>query len=292
MARSLGFEIEINENIDRATLRFALAEAVQRYDPSYGLGNEGWRWWTVKNEHTGHEFTSRAFYNIEPETFTQIHNILEHLRGTVRGKNIINRDCGLHVHIGIPDLTVAQIREVCHIFVHLEDSLFALQPKSRLENSYCGRITNLSNSRQWYENFNPDHRNEANAIYDHHRALSFSKFMQNGTIEFRHGASSIRGDKVVNWILTLLYFIEIAKYNTNEIQYDTTSLELFMKRYQTGIPWMDDLSFKSSVIDWQVQRVLNLNESVDDRRARVWNLWREFTEYDDENAEELEEAVA
>lgn len=141
----------------------------------------------------------------------------------------VNKSCGLHVHIGAGDLTVAEVRNVAKNYVLFEDFFDAIMPLSRRA---CNNIFVMSNRKAAggdYSNHASyrvmaklDSCNTIDEIIrvvcpgaDHsgrgrYHKLNLVAMWVHGTIEFRQHAGTTDGEKAVKWIQLLMQFVNRA----------------------------------------------------------------------------------
>lgn len=133
----------------------------------------------------------------------------------------VNRSCGLHVHMGISELTVKQVRNICKNYVRSETLLDQLMPASRRANNnhFCYGWTDKTVSELFRE---MDAAQEIDGIakvlkfepyYGETRADRYCKvnltaFARQGTIEFRQHAGTVNAQKAIAWIDLLDAMIE------------------------------------------------------------------------------------
>lgn len=144
----------------------------------------------------------------------KVTNALEGLNATV------NRNCGLHVHIGTSDLTFKQKKLIAKRYLKFEDVFDYFMPVSRRtrNNQYCNSMWGNTTD------------GSANAInrqlksIDRCRTLScVSNVFYNGryskvnfqtrkpTVEFRHHSGTTDFAKISNWVLLCMSIVNAAK---------------------------------------------------------------------------------
>lgn len=129
----------------------------------------------------------------------------------------VNQSCGLHVHVGARSLGVNVLKHLAKIYAECEDVIDSVQPHSRRarNNTYCGPVKNLN----WTSLAQAiDARDIASAINGGGRycKLNYTAFWKHGTVEFRHHAGTVDGEKVVNWVNACLRMIAAAQREATE----------------------------------------------------------------------------
>lgn len=210
MNRRFGMEFEfLTHSVSISDMKSILQEAVQLYDPKREVSNkESLRFWTIKEEYCGMEITT-PILELSNESLDKIKNILGFISQKCTGHNIINYNCGVHVHVDINEFTVGQVRCLCKVFNLYEKALFKIQPNSRTNNSYCAPL-NKPNS--WFDDFDPNQIiPHQYFMFDHSTSVNFNEFDNKGTVEIRHCAGTSNPKKAIGWLITVLSLIEISK---------------------------------------------------------------------------------
>jgi len=283
MSRKYGFELEFtNQRVGYNSIKAALIASVALNHPeSRVIDSETFRAWTVKSEHCGMEITSPSIES-SAESMDMIKNIVDGIRRSTRENGrIVGRDCGFHVHIDIGEFSLEQIRNLCRIFYNFEGVLFQFQPSSRRDNRYVRNI--VEHGTDWIDNFDPDvyddRRHESDFMFDHSSAVSFSRFVNRGTVEFRYAAGTTRGVKVMSWIRLLLTLVEIAKSYPETIAINRSEsiedLKDFIRENNTCCNWINNQKNRCCRwIDGRLEELRAGNERRAQRRATNRNRRR------------------
>ena len=124
----------------------------------------------------------------------------------------VNRSCGLHVHFGAKDLTIAQWVRIIRNYAALESIIDSFMPMSRRgdNNTYCksirshaDRCVNATDMNDIYDAFD----------YDRYHKVNVMAFRGHKTIEFRHHSGTTDFKKIENWINFLRGLIEYSINN-------------------------------------------------------------------------------
>lgn len=150
---------------------------------------------------------------------------------------VVNTHTGLHVHIGARQATVAQLRNLCKLFLKYEGQFDALVPASRRSNRYCqsnasvaamrgGDAANLSRSldgagsvaalarvmnggweeRQHYTSFR-------------YYKLNLQSYASHGTVEFRQHSGTLDPAKIDAWVRLVAGFCARA-FTLTSVRWD------------------------------------------------------------------------
>lgn len=152
---------------------------------------------------------------------------------------IINKSCGLHVHIDVrrpTALDIEAMKRLALLYVEHESLIDLVLPASRRgsANIYCRSIANVNTAelmrcedttqiaRVLYGNPRLQHsatgrgrrrryywgNNESHLRYV---KLNFMSLSKHGTVEFRHHSGTIDADKIRNWVVACLRMVDTAQ---------------------------------------------------------------------------------
>lgn len=121
----------------------------------------------------------------------------------------VNNSCGLHIHMDAADFTIETWRNLAITYRHLEPVIDAFMPNTRRNNTYCKRLSGISESRI----------REAQTIQDLRRAfgndryhkLNLEAYARHRTVEFRQHGGTTNFTKMENWIRFAANMITFAK---------------------------------------------------------------------------------
>lgn len=144
------------------------------------------------------------------------------------GRAVINRNCGLHVHVDARDLKFYEIRRVAKYYAAIEPALYAILPEWRRSSHYClpsgHRFHNLTVERHkklrqaihmaCYQTATLDRElsSRKKQKYDEVRyaGLNLHSWFYRGTVEFRHFGGSGNVEKITCWARLCCAIIEFA----------------------------------------------------------------------------------
>jgi len=215
--RTYGVEIEY-VNMARQTVALAVATALgvphihvvpyhgniceecrQHIGPSYGQ-------WKVERDgsvSTGGEVVSPILYG--EEGFKQIEKVSRAIRIAGGG---INVKCGLHIHLGVKDLSPQQRANLLTKWYATMPSIKKFVSKNRWRNMYCSQPTTIE-LNDWKTKIlagNDPEKHQAVRT----RSMNITNFRKTGTYEVRLHQGSLNPKKINTWIKFLLAFVEFA----------------------------------------------------------------------------------
>lgn len=146
------------------------------------------------------------------EGFNQIRRVLKAL---VEAGAEVNRQCGLHVHLDINDLTPQEIFCVFLRYRHFEATIDQMMPRRRRasNNNYCQSLVDFFDS-YGYGLFA---RNIRRNVQQHSRdrirryKLNIHALVRFGTVEFRHHSGTLDPEKAISWITFCHEFVEASR---------------------------------------------------------------------------------
>lgn len=220
MNRSFGVEIEFANLGELAAARAIEAAGIECHPEGYNHTTRSW-WKVVSDSSCGYEAVSPPLHG--EEGIAEVQKVVKALR---EAGATVNKNCGLHVHHDARDFTGPQLRNMALLYVKYEKVLDSLQPTSRRDsvNGYCmsllkehafslyGRASHASTDEEKIvaamnsiNRTTARYLNEPNRVAERlatHRMmkLNYEAYFRHGTIEVRHGAGSLDGRKIAEWI--------------------------------------------------------------------------------------------
>lgn len=143
----------------------------------------------------------------------------------------VNKKCGLHVHHGINDYEIKDIKNLFAMYAKLEKNIDDIVPKSRRGNSnpFLRSLSCDGNAPGGYESNVNDMLNKlkkCKTIRDldqmfqsRYRKLNFRSYIRYGTIEFRQHSGTIDFEKIKNWILLTQQIVDVSKTRKVSFKY-------------------------------------------------------------------------
>lgn len=115
----------------------------------------------------------------------------------------VNASCGFHLHVGISDLDDEQRRNVCAAYALTQSLWFSFVPEKRRTNSYCRQLAWSANQALDCADFDSWAENQCR-----YQWLNVSAYAKHGTFEVRLHSATLEADKVCNWTIAHVKFIE------------------------------------------------------------------------------------
>lgn len=213
----VGIELEFFCKWDKSKLATALFEA--GVAKNVCLKSDG----SIQSDKSGYETHELAILATE-DTYRDVVNTICNVLGQADAR--VNKSCGMHVHL---DMRNRDKDLVFSNLVSAQSILYAMNPKSREEGTYCKRTTakkmDKVSGRYW--GINP---------------AAYGKFR---TLEVRIHAGTVSAIKVINWIDLLL---NVASLGT-EVKRAPTSVKGFIKAYK----------IKSNLAQYIIDRIMKFN---------------------------------
>lgn len=154
------------------------------------------------------------------EGIQQIHRVCKLLSD--RGL-IVNRKCGLHVHVEANDLRDVDILHVVTRYTAFEGEIDSWMPRSRRgsSNGMCKSATDTARLflDADFKDMNGGQirrRLGTPGIHDDRRysKVNLCPYIRQGTIEFRHHSGTVNAVKIENWVRFVVAFVESSKVGT------------------------------------------------------------------------------
>lgn len=196
--RKFGIEIEFvgasNSAVVRELRRQGLDAEVERY------GHSVPRQWKVVTDASvagGYELVSPPLSGRDG-----IDQVRKACRALAAAEATVDRQCGLHVHHEIRDLSGAEIKRLVRGWHRSQGSIDSLVAPSRRGGRWAAPFT--TRDLDHFERLADDATE--NAIRDHvsyvdrYRALNLQGFPRYGTVEVRQHQGTTNADKIVAWI--------------------------------------------------------------------------------------------
>ena len=125
----------------------------------------------------------------------------------------VNRNCGLHVHIGAADMTPQQYINVFINYMYLEPIIDASLAPSRRENKYCRTMRGRENALLSMMGEADFAKHDVEDVFDYNRYFKVNAcaYERHRTIEFRQHQGSTDFVKIRNWVEFLTSLCEWSK---------------------------------------------------------------------------------
>lgn len=159
----------------------------------------------------GGEVVSRV---LKTEDFAELAVVLKALRETTEWHHVgnfaakVNASCGLHIHVGVKDLTPVQRGKIVRHWYNATNIVSTFVAQSRNHNHYCAQMSqrevdqvvallelNVLEARTYERTTNK------------YRSLNVLPFPKIGTFEFRLHQGTLNTKKIQHWVTLLLAFV-------------------------------------------------------------------------------------
>lgn len=196
----------------------------------YGRDAEKYKQWRIERD--GSVTTFRHFVEPNPVSggqefggevvspilttadFPQLDAVLKGLRETTHWEGAgnfaakVNASCGLHIHVGVRDLTDAQRAKVYRNWYQANGIIGTFVAQSRLQNHYCRQASRheVEGVARLLEAGYATRAN-LNRWTEKYRSLNVLPFPTIGTFEFRLHQGTLNTKKIRNWVTLLLAFV-------------------------------------------------------------------------------------
>jgi hypothetical protein len=214
--RTYGIEIEI-KNLTTGQAALALQNAgIPAYDAGY-THNVSSQWKCV----TDGSLSGTACEIVSP--ILRGEEGLETIKKVCRALNAaggrIDRQCGLHVHVGTDGLSANDVGMIASRYARFEEQIDSWMPRSRRQsvNTYCMPIAGYMNRVNGHSFGTID---QVRIAFGGNRyvKLNLEAYTRHRTIEFRQHSGTCNGTKIENWIRFILHFIETSRESMLALQ--------------------------------------------------------------------------
>jgi len=123
----------------------------------------------------------------------------------------VNKRCGLHVHVDGRDLSNSQIAKVFLNYAKYEAVFDSLVPQSRRgnNNSFSKSIQTVFNMEAGYMKSFVKAPALVNFMDRYHK-VNLEALARHGSIEFRQHSGTTDADKIINWVVLVIGFVEAS----------------------------------------------------------------------------------
>ena len=254
------------------------------YFSAFGITSDG----SIESdsEYRGFEFVSKPMRG--DHLFFEIDKICSYL---LDNDFIVNRSCGLHVHIDARDLFYKDLRGIAVVMKSFEGVVFSMMPKSRIKSNWCksmkmgkseiiGIDSNEEFIQTWYDTCgeSPSMNKYNDARY---HGLNLHARVYLGTIEFRYHSGTNNPTKIKNWITICQSIVEkgiaLGKVMDEAPEDWDSKTYKFMTEEDLGLADFIDMLELNDISQYIIERVRKFNNypiltSVIDREYVINNF--------------------
>lgn len=207
--RKFGVEIEFLATVDKdAVVRQVRSNGINCEWEGYNHDDHDSHWKMVRDSSCGFELVSPVLSG--ESGLRQIETVCDALK-QVGAK--VDRNCGLHVHVDARNLDEKDVAKVFIAYSRYEPLFDALLPVSRRDNlnRFCQSI---KNAVHYAADYASDYRRIYRQQYGtRYLKVNLESLIVHGSIEFRQHSGTIDADKINNWVVLMVGFVEeVIKY--------------------------------------------------------------------------------
>lgn len=206
MPGKFGIEIEFVGPYERLHIALSRTGLLER---GWYLGHDGSVSGRLRDTHEygeGYELKSPPMLADESTSWEMLKLALRTCR---EAGGIINRTCGLHVHVDATGMTVDNVRRLLRGYYGAQETINSIIPRSRHagRNSYCG----VPNAAQLENILRAPTLREMSNRGQRYTNVNLTSYPVHGTIEFRQHSGSLNYRKISSWARFVLAAFETAK---------------------------------------------------------------------------------
>ena len=245
---TMGYDVRM-EDFDSGDYGFR-----KSYDGSVHVNSQA-----SEDGYSGVEYISKPMSG--DHLFRQIDNMGNYL---LDNDFMVNKSCGLHIHIDARDLYYEQLKGILMVVKTFEDIIFKIVPPSRNGSNWCKRVpmpkhhinrieSNSDLIETWYGSADtyPDLDKYNDSRY---HGLNLHARVYLGTIEFRYHSGTNNPTKIKNWITICQSIVAKGIELGNEMGHKKTGFE-----FSDEAVWLTSVEEKNVTIEDFI-KVLGLEE--------------------------------
>jgi len=236
VTRTFGVELEVNATLQQEVIR----DVIQQYSEKPVSVTSCWAnsckndYWHIKFDRSCGVVGKNTDYGWEVASYiaTGVKDIMHiaQIAGHIQNAGAqVNHNCGLHVHVGIPDFETKDAGKLLARWLKLERFVVQMLPKHRRRNQYCRLLTSFKTKLATILNpADPEHiwlrlkptdvgqhenRQKKVALNMVNYARCLNKYADDGrkTVELRLPEGTLSEHEVKNWVRFFLLFVENSK---------------------------------------------------------------------------------
>jgi len=123
----------------------------------------------------------------------------------------VNASCGLHIHVGADDLSVADVRNVVARYAGFQSEINRFMPRARHHSSYTKPVADTLAMLQGRAYADTAALKSACTYWDRFVHVNLVAFAKYGTVEFRQHSGTVNGSKIATWIRFCVAFVGASK---------------------------------------------------------------------------------
>lgn len=172
----------------------------------------------------------------------------------------VSERCGLHVHVGANDLAKKEVAAVVSAYARYEKFFDSIVPPSRRNNHYCQSLSNLLTHADAKRFKNEPFQGYNRIIGTRYCKVNLEAYVKHGTIEFRQHSGTVEAEKIVNWIVLLIGFVE--EYRTHNTTLEPVQNWFANFCFRLGLSKKDSDTRIANCAEWVSARFHKFNPSA------------------------------
>ncbi len=218
LSRTFGVEIEVSRGTQREALAALTAAGINARIEFYN--HEVRSTWKITTDATvpfGYELVSPVLRG--SDGFAELRTVLDALAST---GHAVDRSAGLHVHIGVPEFGLSELKKIAKIYMKFERVIDSFMPPSRREGRnrmvrscwnviarrdnigrrvVCQKAREVSEAEAFRVVDGCETEEQLRSTWGtRYRKLNLMSFWKYRTVEFRHHSGTLNADKAENWV--------------------------------------------------------------------------------------------
>ena len=269
--RTIGIELEfgdekfIDKHINNECLKDIILSSIrsQLKDDSIQLRKRSSKSdWAFKKDHCGYEITTPVFLSSLSGTKI-IPNVSQYIYNQLNPKMFNFGNCGVHVHLGVEDLSTDDLYNLYKVFYRFEPVIMNMFHKKRKESAYIDFLRKdleinilLNKQKLLKKSIGENFKKHRLAVNVRQKGNLYER------IEVRYCPGTMSYEIIFRWIQFLLTMIEISKYRRimdEDLTKRQNIVKLidFLTKSDIETPWLRDQL--DDLILWIKYRMKNRN---------------------------------
>jgi hypothetical protein len=233
--RPFGVEIEffgINPNDAIAYLQRAGFDA--RYE---GYTHKQRTWWKLVTDSSVNTLGTGACCSglelVSPIMHGEagMSEVMRAIDALVEAGAVVDRTCGLHVHISAHGMDGSAIKNVVHTYHNCREAINAMVAPNRW---YTSMALPWDATSLRYMEFYDDARRLRHGTFNRYHDVNLAAYVKYGTIEFRQHEGCLDGQKVMDWIRFLMAMMRLASCGGRQLYACDDTAEVLRRLHIDG----------------------------------------------------------
>ena len=227
--RGAGFNVYCadDDSLNNGSVIFDNNEEYPRDRPEY---KKAWRVISDGSVRGGCEVVSPILSGVQG--LGQVKNVLKAMN---KAGAKADARCGLHVHVGVGDLSAIELQHVARRYAAFESTIDTfINPARRGNNGqYCRSMDKVV--RDLDKAIYVSSADLVCQVGDRDHKLNLQAYLKHGTVEFRQLEGTTSWTKIVNWIEFCVSFVEASRLDETEVAAYNAALDRVWNGYPEAI---------------------------------------------------------